>query len=147
MRARGGGGVSLACISWQHITGFKVEFCKLSEVPRPSGARGAGGWTLRWWEPSPSVETEPGDGGAWKLQSVRVTPSLPLRNPRLLRLPHRHQSRRQPLRPPAGLSPGGVGEGRKSLARASAPTTGRARRPGLPRACDPRSRLRGAGRT
>lgn len=45
MRARGGGGVSLACISWQHITGFKVEFCKLSEVPRPSGARGAGrGW-------------------------------------------------------------------------------------------------------
>lgn len=74
-RRGAGQGRVLPCISWQHITGFKAEFCKLPAVPRPS--RGAGGWTLRQWERRPRVEAEPrrGRGG------LKVALSLPSRNP------------------------------------------------------------------
>ena len=80
---------------------------------------------MRWCELRPRVETEPEGGGARKPQRGRVTPSLPRRNPGLLlSLPHHRQSRRQPLRPPAGLFPGGGG-----IFIPSAPTRSA---PGLP---------------
>lgn len=143
-RRGAGQGRVLPCISWQHITGFKAEFCKLPAVPRPS--RGAGGWTLRQWERRPRVEAEPrrGRGG------LKVALSLPSRNPGSssachTAIPHRDR----PIAPcpdslilPRGLlhphpTPGGEELSSRSVCPAHG-LSARTRSAPRPGACDPR---------